>query len=363
MVRWITNHRCGPIGIDLGSRSIKLLQMDAERQTLREAVRWELPLNAAEPEPKKPNGDSELLSESRADQLVDALIRAREGRRFRGRDAVLCLGAPQLFLQNIRVAKDAGEAFDRNLLQEAAGRIPFPVNQTELRFVEAADVRQGDSVRREVIAMAAHQPVLQQRLDICARAGLRPVAVDVEPAALLRCYVAQYRRDEDQRQRVMFVHIGAEQTCVVIAQGVNVLFIKYLDIGGRLMDEAVAKTLDTPLPDASALRRHNGDRRADQQDPEVARCVHESVRPVIDQLASELSMCVRYHSVTFRGQPLVRCVLGGGEASQTLADALATRLDLTCHLGDPIRGYGDAPSSSRKGQWDIAAGLALKATN
>jgi type IV pilus assembly protein PilM len=351
MVRWFSKP-CGPIGIDLGSRSVKLVQFDAEYKRLVEAVRWDLPLQA---------GDDD--DDKHYHRLTEALGEARAGRDFRGRTAIVCLSAPQLFIQNIRIPKVPREELDRLVFQEAAGRIPFPIEQAEIRYLEAADVRQGEALRRELILLAVHRPVLQKQLDVIVKAGLRPVAVDIEPAALLRCYVKQFRRDEDRQQRAMFVHVGASRTAVVIAQGADILFIKYIEVGGRQMDEAVTNNLKVDLADASALRRHNGDRRADQQDPEVARSIGESVRPVIDQLAGELSMCVRYHSVTFRGRPLARVVLGGGEASPTLAQALGERLDMKCELGDPLRTYQPTVPAGRTGQWDVATGLALRQAN
>jgi type IV pilus assembly protein PilM len=348
MVRWFTRGRMSPIGIDLGSRSVKLVQFSSDRSRLLEAVRWDLPT------------DEPPDAQERSRRLVEALRQAREGRHFRGKDAVLCLGNRELFVQNLRVAKVTGGDLDQAVRQEVEGRLPFPVAETELRYLEAAEVRQGDTTRREIIVLACHRPVLEQSLKVIEDAGLHPVAVDVEPLALLRSYANQFRRDIDKDQRSLFVHIGASNTVVVIAQGSNVLFLKYVDLGGKHFDEAVARHLKMDLAEAWALRRHNGDRRVDQQDPEISRSVAESIRPVIDRLANELSMCIRYHSVTFRGQPLVRLVLGGGEAAQSLVDTLATRIDVKCELGDPLRSYEAPPMAGRKSQWDVAAGLALR---
>jgi type IV pilus assembly protein PilM len=158
----------------------------------------------------------------------------------------------------------------------------------------------------------------------------------------------------------MFLHIGASKTATVIARGDDALFIKYIEIGGRHLDEAVARHLSMNLHDAAHLRRHNGDRRAELQDPEVTRSLAEAVRPVLDRLTNELALCLRYYSVTFRGQPLSRIVLGGGEAAPSLIEMLQTRLDTRCELGDPLRSFEPYSVSGRKSQWDVAAGLALR---
>jgi type IV pilus assembly protein PilM len=350
MASWSLSRRNSPIGVDIGGRSVKLVQLSADRQRLIDAARWDLP------------GGEAAGGDLRGPRLTEALNAAREGRHFHGRDAVVCLGARELFVQNVRVPKAPPGEFDQIVRQEAAGRIPFPVAEAEIRYLDAADVRQNDLTRREVIVLACHQPVLAELLSVVEAAGLRPVAVDVEPAALLRCYAAQFRRDEDKQQRSIYVHLGASTTAVVIAQGSDALFIKYVEIGGRHFDDAVAQHLKLDAEAAWSLRRHNGDRRADQQDPEVARSVTEALRGVLERLTHEVSLCIRYHSVTFRGQPLARLVLGGGEATQSLVDTLAARLNLKCELGEPLRSYEPSRAAGRPAQWDVAAGLALRET-
>lgn len=353
MVRWFSSRRPGPIGVDLGQRSIKLLQVSGDFRQVVAAARWELP------------GSGKLAEDERDSQWINGLNRAREGRSFVGRDAVLCLGARDLFVQNVRVPKHGKEPLATLVAQEAANRLPFDVKDAELRFIEAGDVRQGDSTKREVIVLACLRSVLDRLIRVVDSAGLRPVAIDVEPAAVLRCYSRQFRREEDRGQRTMYVHVGASTTAVVIAQDSDALFIKYVDVGGRHFDEAVARLLQMKIVDAATLRRHNSDRREDQRDPEVTQSVTEAIRPVVDRLANELSLCVRYHSVTFRGQPLARVVVGGGEASTALIESLGQRLDLPTELGQPLRSL-DAASSAMPGratQWDIATGLALRATN
>jgi type IV pilus assembly protein PilM len=351
MASWLNGKRTSPIGVDIGSRSVKLLQLGGDGSTVHEAARWDLPSDS----PDKPT--------ERDAHVIEAVRRAREGRKFRGRDAVFCLGAEDLFVQNIRVPTADGAELDKLVRAEAAGRLPFKSDEAEIRYIEAADVRQGDTFRREVILLACHKPALERILAVAAAASLRPVAIDVEPAALLRCYARQFRRDDDHQRRVMFVNLGAARTKVVIARGSDAMFVKYVDAGGRHLDEAVAKHLDMSLDDAAALRRHNGDRRADQRDPEIARSIAEAVRGVLDRLANELSLCLRYFSVTFRGQHVAQTVLGGGEASEALAEWLAARLDVPCELGNPLRTFEKNALSGPQTQWDVAAGLALRNAN
>ena len=347
MIR-ILNTRCSPIGVDIGSHTVKLVQMNGDRSAVLHTARWEV---------GTAGGDDAAAA---AEQRVAALRQAYQSRKFRGRDAVLSLSGERLFVQNIRVAKSPDAHLANTVHQEAAGKVPFPIEEAEIRYVDAGDIRHGDTTRREVILLACHRPVLEQVLDELTSAGLQPVAVDVEPAALLRCYAHQFRREEDQQQRLMYVHIGAMNTAVVIAQDAGAVFVKYLAIGGTQMNEAVARSLGMELPAAAMLRGHNGDRRKDQHDPEIARGVAQALRPVLDQLANELSLCIRYHSVTFRGQAIGRAVFGGGEATPQIAESVQVRLNLPCEVGAPFRTYRVESEAARHTQWDVATGLALR---
>ena len=349
IARWLTTRRAGPIGVDLGSRSIKLVQLSGDRTRLVEAARVELPPVAAEATPHE-----------QAERLVQALGRGLKDRAFRGRDAVICLGERQLFVQSLRVPKQTGPQLDRLVAQEAAGRVPFPLAEAELRYLEAADVRQGDQTLREVIVFAAQRSLIQQVLELIEAAHLRPVAVDVEAAALARSYAAQFRREEDRQARALLVHVGYTRTLALVAQGDDLLFVKSIEIGGQHFDLAVARFLKMDLTEATVLRRHHGDRRAEDQDPEVAQSLSDALRPTLERLTSELAMCIRYHSVTFRGQPLVRLVLSGGEATPALAETLERQLGLRAELSDPFRPLSVAPNLGRRCQWDVAAGLALR---
>jgi type IV pilus assembly protein PilM len=346
MVNFVSKNGHGPIGLEINSRAVQLMQFSAGQTRLIDAVRWDLPRAA---------GDQTADTSN----IIEAIQQARQGRKFRGRNVVACLGARDVFVQNVRVPKGPTAELANVVQQDAASRLPFPAAEADIRFVCAGEVRQGDQVRREVVLLACHRPVIDRLLGIVDAVGLRAVALDVEPAALLRAYVKQFRRDDDYIKRVMFVRLGNFNSTVVIAQGTSVVFVKNIDVGAEHLDDAVARHLKISLDEAATLRANNGERRADQQDPELVATITEATRGVVERLVNELSLCLRYHSVAFRGQAIDRLILGGGDASQALVEVLESRLDLKCQLGDPLRSF-EAPLPARRAQWDVTAGLALR---
>jgi type IV pilus assembly protein PilM len=349
MFNIFSKKRLSPIGIDIGTRSVKLVQLSNDRTRLQDVSRWDIPTAI--------DGEE---TQSREEVLINTIQRAREGRNFRGRDAVVCLTNDQLFLQNLRLPKASTVPLENQIKTEIASRAPFPIEDAEIRHIETADVRQGDEVLKEVLVLAAQKTDINSVLETVEAAGLRPLALDVEPAALARSYASQFRRDEDLDQRSLLVQIGYARTIVVIAQHDHLMFVKYVDVGGKDFDQAVANQLGITLLDAATLRRQSADRRAEQQDPEINRIVTEAMRTPLKKLIDELAMCVRYYSVTFRGQPLARTILSGGEAAAPLATELENRLGIATRVSDPLRAFPTDVDGGRRGQWDIALGLSLR---
>src|SRR5438094_296971 len=113
MIKLLTARGYGPIGVDIGSRSVKLLQFNADCTRVIDAARREVDqlTDQSQPAPKA------------AAQAIQAV---RQEQNFKGRDAVFCLGARELFVQNIRIPKTPPEEMRKVLEQEATNRLSYP---------------------------------------------------------------------------------------------------------------------------------------------------------------------------------------------------------------------------------------------
>ena len=349
---WKWSRRYTPIGVDIGSATLKMAQLTRDGKELVATGCWDLPA------PSDDGGDQE----ARWEAIVEGIRQILRREAFRGHQAIVALSDRQLAVHNVRVPPPVlgGPSLEQLVQQEAQERLSFPVSEAEVRFVSVGDVRQSDRMVKEVILFAARRPELREMVEMLDRAGLQTMAMDAEPCALVRAFAHQFRRSEDRDARSLLVHIGHSRTVAMVAAGEEFLFVKYIPIGGQRMDQAVSRHLGIDPSSAATLRRHHGDRRARSQDPEVARTVWEAVRPAVEQLVSELAMCSRYYAVTFRGRPLSRVVVGGGEATPGLTDVLGQRLKLPAVEADPLQKLTRVPSSMASAAWDVAIGLALR---
>ncbi|MHC4436214.1 MAG: hypothetical protein ACYS3S_02555, partial [Planctomycetota bacterium] len=97
----------------------------------------------------------------------------------------------------------------------------------------------------------------------------------------------------------------------------------------------------------------------------------DAVSAIAEDLVKEISLCLRYYTVTFRGKRVERAVFSGdGAYEDILLNALKRRLAIEIELAQPFRGF-DLTSgrinvnfnSDTRGlfcEWAVVVGLGLK---
>jgi type IV pilus assembly protein PilM len=271
---------------------------------------------------------------------------------------------------------------------EASQRFGFDRHAMEVDFIRTGATLQSGESREEVILIAASHAAIHARLESVLAAGLRPVAVDTGFAALVRTFSRQSRRDDDRSQVRAIVEIGHSGATVLIVRGDQIAFCKPIAINGAMFNQAVAEHLQMDQRAAGELRSariaakalsSERDTHASSTpphspesitDPATDRAVFEAVRPLMGELIKEVTLCLRYYGVTFRGHPPDRIILTGGDGLEPRLDELMSRAckipvvfdDTNFVLGGLIGGIYSTlnrtpgPAAS----WAVAVGLSLR---
>jgi type IV pilus assembly protein PilM len=359
-----SSRRLSPIGIDIGTRNIKAAQLElgGERGRVVALAQHVLPINLES-------------AADRAEAVRAGLSNLQRMGIFKGRDVVLSLNAQQLFVQNVRVPRLPDEELHKVVRWEAEERLPEDFGEAEIRYLVAGDVRapsssgEGSEIRREVIVLACRRKEIQESIALLESLRLRPVAIDVSALAMARTCQSMLRRKADEQSAFLFIDLGAGMSTAVVTRGHEILLIKQLPSAGQSMDRAVARKLRLSIEDAAMARQQWGSKDDSVIDPDLGRVVGEAVRSEIETMAGELLMCVRYHSVTFRGNRITKALLLGGESNTRIADQLASRIDIPCEVCDPFTSVDVSPHvadqlrSSQPGQWVVALGLCTKSSH
>ncbi len=355
-----------PIGMDIGSQSIRMMQLQQAASgavSVAAAAIWRFP---------RPSGDDP--SQRRA-QAMDAVARMLRSGGFKRREVVSALPCSQMGIRNVRLPQMPAKELRDAVRWEAKERFSFEVGDDQLNYIDAGEVRSGNDTAQEVVLLAADKQVVEDHVSLLAAMKLRPVHIDAAPIAMFRMFDSfEAAGSEEQGSRIV-VEVGEDGTRVVVARGGQIVFVKSLDMGGAALTAAVAKQLNLSADDAWQLRQRNirsqsavdADKSANPTQDQVDLNIHDALRGVLESLAKELALCLRYCSVTFRGLRPSEVILCGGEAyDPTVTKLLAERLNLPCVVGRPLRQLDTANvrmDSEGRGifaEWAVCAGLAVR---
>ena len=362
MIRF-TRAQVLPIGVDIGHDSVKMLQVEAVGTTLEVTAAARMPL------PPEAKADPARRLPCAAD-LIRQMLRLHP---FRGRRIVAALPRDIVTAKNLRLPPIPANEVAAVVKFEARNVFPFDVEQARVHYLAAGEVRQGTELRQEVIVMAAPNDDVNAVVEHLHRSGAILESLDVEPCALYRSVERFIRRKEDENDVHVLVDVGARRSQVVIGRGHDISFIKPIDIGGLHFHEAVARKLGIPVDEAEALRRRlveagdSADPAAARRDP-VRQAVFDATRAPMEELGREISLCLRYYSVTFRGQRPTKLRLVGGEACDPQLQALLNAcLVIPVEVARPLYSVNISrmKPADRQGtmcEWALALGLSLRTT-
>jgi type IV pilus assembly protein PilM len=372
--------KCNPIGVDFGSDSLRLAQID------RSGGNGEMRVIAAASADVPPHirhdpaGRLNFFVETMRDLLVEG--------KFRGRQAILGLPAAAMFIQHLRMPKLDGEAMKKALPWELRGKLPIDPSHAQLRHIIAGEVYEGQEPKSEVIVVAAAREMVNNFLAAAARAKLDVIGMNVEPKAIVDCFSQLYRRKNDEGVINCYVDIGCAASRAVVAKGNEIYFARTIPVGGDHFSRATANALKIKLDEAKLIRAQIAaaqatpagdeqkkdpaaesvpsqaadepsiensfallptgvDRRAPVPEPasipaetELARKakqVEAACRDSLNRLIEELELCRRYYETTFPDKPIARLIFIGGEARQkALCQHIARTMGMAAQIGDPL---------------------------
>jgi type IV pilus assembly protein PilM len=354
----------GVVGIDFGTRAVKLLQLREHGRGLRVVGAGAVDIPAAGPD--RPD----------AETLTDQVWGAFASGGFSGRRCVVSLPRDEVRVQSVRLPKMPDEELEQAAVWEASQRFGFDRAAMEVGVIRTGAELQGGENREEVLLIAAPHTAINARIEPLLAVGLRPVAVETHFTALARAFSRpSFSPSATQPVRAV-VDVGTTGSTVMILRRDRIAFCKPIAMGGDLLDQAVADHLQMDIESARSLRAariaaalgHSGS--GPENDPSIQRAEYDAVRPLLGSFAKEVVLCIRYYGVTFRGHPPQQLILTGG-------DGLEPHLDETlaeqCKM--PVTFEHDGPAAARLAEriagalqrdagppacWAVAAGLSLR---
>lgn len=362
---WFSRATSLPIGIECSTRGARLVQvrMIDDEPVVIAAARCVWPDEIRD----------KIVAERRIRPalIAPALFRMLSQGEFTGREIAISLPREIIQVKNLRLPAMPTDDLLEAAQLEAMSMFGVTEDEARVEVMPAGEVRHGSETKAEVIAICARNVDVDKLVEEWHAAGFRLASIDFEPAALYRSVERFVRRRDDEAEVNVLVDVGERRTTVLIGRGRELSFHKSIEIGGAMLTHAVSRKLGISIADADTLRGRLGDTfdqtRLIGTDP-VRQAVVDSVRPIVEELARELALCLRYYSVNFRGQRPSRVRLVGAEsADPSLAQLLGNALPVPIEAARPIANADmsrmrAADRNERLGEWTHAFGLALKFT-
>ena len=312
------------IGLDIGSTSVKLLELsNSDGHHRVEAI-------GVEPLPPHAIVDRHIRDVDSVGEAIRQVV-ARAGPS--GRLVAAAVADSDAITKVIEMDASLSDAeLESSMFADAARHIPYPLDEVALDFeVQHLSERHPDQV--EVLLAACRREEVEMREAAIAMGGLEARVLEVESHAVQRASVLARPPREDRARRtspetIGIVDIGANATRLYTLAGDRPVHAQEQRFGGRQLTEEVQRRYGLSHEDALLATQRGAL-------PEGSREV--VLEPFRTALVNEIARSLRLFSAAGGSARVEELVVAGGTAALAgLAEALTHALGIEATIANPF---------------------------
>lgn len=329
-------------GLDIGRSFIKIVELDSANKRLKAVG------NVLTP-------DGGMQSESPVDlsKISDAIKACLDKAKINVETCAASLIESQVVSRLIQLPALTDKELAAAISWEAEQYIPLPLKDVNLQY-KVVSRAEGQNGKMDVLLTAAPKRVVEKYINVIRNAGLRPVFLETESAALVRALSSA------SEPTTIIVSMGAASTELVIASNGNVLFTRSIATGGITLTRAIVAEFNLPESQAEQYKQTYG-----IMEDKLSGKVAAVLKPILDILTAEVQKAVEFAHSHVSGAQVGRVVIcGGGSLLPGLSEFLVARTSLEVSLADPwaklLKDPGVAAAGGQGTFYAVATGLALR---
>jgi type IV pilus assembly protein PilM len=338
------------IGLDIGSTSVRLLQLSSHGSGYR------IDHFAIEP-----LGEGVVVDKAVQDveAISNAISRAIKNSGTRAKSCAIAVSGSAVFTKTISLPANLAEADIESQVQiEANQYIPYPLNEVSLDFeVLGPSARNKDMI--DILLAASKSENVESRQDAIDAAGLKTKVVDVEAFAIANAFELIRKRDGVARsEAVGLFDIGYDLTTLLVIKGGQVIYTRDHPFGGHQLQEEIQRRYDMTAEQAGFFERN--------EDPPVD-FEEEVLEPFQLNVVHQISRALQFYASSSEYSNIGTIYLSGGAAAlKGLATMVQQELGMTTRIADPVTGMDIAQNVAvtsikrNANNLMIAMGLALR---
>ncbi|QOC24266.1 pilus assembly protein PilM [Wenzhouxiangella sp. AB-CW3] len=338
------------VGVDIGSSSIKVLQLSQSGSGHRvEAF-------ALEPVPEGAVSEG-MISEP--DEVAEALKRAIKRSGTKAKHCAMAVAGAAVISKIITLSSDLSEDdIEAQIEVEANQYIPYPREEVSLDFeVLGPSPRNAELV--EILLAASKTEHVDMRREVADLAGLEVRVIDVESFAVANAFdLVRRRAGIDETETIGVLNMGSSASTLIALRGNRSIYSREHGFGGQQLIEECMRRYGMDQEQASFLQRG-------EEPP--AGFEDELLEPFRQSVIQQISRALQFYSSSSDYSGINTLFLTGGSAATPgLAEALGDEVGMSCELADPLQGMRLAPSVNAgelervRPSFTTACGLALR---
>jgi len=288
----------GLFGLDVGSNTVKLVQLKKTRKGYRLVKFGVKPLD---PELIV---DGSIVDSGRVAATVKELV-AEQG--VTEKNVAFSVSGHSVIVKKVVLPAMTEDDLAETIKWEAEQYIPFDINDVNIDFQilgPATPDTPGGAEKMEVLLVAVKKDKITEYTNMVAEAGLSPVIVDVDVFSLENMYATNY--DVTPDEVVALVNIGASGTNMNILSGGAFSFTRDIAIGGNKCNEAIQRDFHLQHDEAERALRFE---TVEGVDPEAVRGM---IRHFNAEIATEVVRSLDYYKTTSNHDRIDRILVSGG---------------------------------------------------
>ncbi|HZT43738.1 MAG TPA: type IV pilus assembly protein PilM [Chthonomonadaceae bacterium] len=240
------------VGLDIGSNLIKVAELR------RTGAGVEITGIGLAPTPTEAYENSVIIDSTLLGQAVKKLLKDSG---ISARQVVSSVsGQSAVVVRVIEVPQMNPAELAETMKWEVERHVPFAVNEVIMDY-QPIERPEGyaEGQNMEVLLAVAQQDMIDRHVEMLFAAGLKPVAIDVEPLAAGRTLLEYNPAGEPPGHTVAIVNIGASNTDIGIYRDRLPAFFRTLPMAGNNLTTAIADTLQVDLATAENYKVQSGE--------------------------------------------------------------------------------------------------------
>ncbi len=342
------------VGLDIGSRAIKLVQI---KELKGKYVLQKFGIKPLEPEVIV---DGTVMD---AGRVIDAIKELIQEQGVKVKNVALSVSGHAVIVKKITLPQTPDDQMEAKVKEAAEQYIPFDINEVNLDWfvLNPAETTEEGQAQMAVLLVAAKKDKVNELTEIARGAGLIPKILDVDAFAIENMYSINYEsKPEDM---TALVNVGASVMNVNIVKGGVSVFTRDIAVGGHRYAEALQRDLGITAEEAETAQQGKLKEGLDAT----------TVKGIIDginaEVASEIARTVDYFkSIGADSADVTKIVLCGGCAKVAgLTEQLTERMGVPVEVANPFNqvditqsGLDQAALAEVAPQAAVGVGLAIR---